>query len=285
MAVSMALVKDCFVEERREQMIAIIQVLSVVGPVIAPLIGGILLSFFDWRASFVALAVFGACCFVLAVLFEESLPVQERSAGGIASTLHGLVKVGRNRSFMTLLGMVALFNVAFSAYLAVASYIYVDFFGTTPQGYTYFFAVTAAFTALGPVIWLKASKKVTPRAFTHAIIALGFVSAAVLLVLGTSSVYAFCGALILYATIQSALRPYTTNVLLSLQQGDTGAASSLINFTISMLGVVGMSVIMLGWPNYIIGIGVIMLLCTCLSCVLWVLLLRSPGLHIGAFDK
>ncbi|MBO7702562.1 MAG: MFS transporter, partial [Eggerthellaceae bacterium] len=35
MAVSMALVKDCFVEERREQMIAIIQVLSVVGPVIA----------------------------------------------------------------------------------------------------------------------------------------------------------------------------------------------------------------------------------------------------------
>ena len=59
MAVSMALVKDCYVEERREQMIAIVQVLAVVGPVIAPLIGGLLLSFWSWRACFVALSVFG----------------------------------------------------------------------------------------------------------------------------------------------------------------------------------------------------------------------------------
>ena len=285
MAVSMALVKDCFIEERREQMIAIIQVLSVVGPVIAPLIGGFLLSFFDWHASFVALAILGFCCLVLAVLFEESLPENERSTGGIGSTLNGLVKVGRNRSFMTLLVMVALYNVAFNAYLAVASYIYVDFFGTTPQGYTYFFAVTAAFTALGPIIWLKASKKVTPRSFTHVMIALGIASALALLAFGTSSVFAFCGALILFATIQSAIRPYTTNVLLSLQQNDTGAASSLINFTISILGVIGMNVIMLGWPNYIVGIGAIMLVSACLSLVLWVVLLRSPNLHIKEFDK
>ena len=45
-SVSMALVKDCFVAERRERMIAIIQVLAVVGPVIAPLVGGFLLRFF-----------------------------------------------------------------------------------------------------------------------------------------------------------------------------------------------------------------------------------------------
>ncbi|HAM16863.1 MAG TPA: MFS transporter, partial [Eggerthellaceae bacterium] len=78
MAVSMALVKDCFVPERREQMISIIQVLAVVGPVVAPLVGGILLQFFSWRASFVALAIFGAICLVFAVLFQESLPADER---------------------------------------------------------------------------------------------------------------------------------------------------------------------------------------------------------------
>ncbi len=285
MAVSMALVKDCFVEERREQMIAIIQVLSVVGPVIAPLIGGFLLNFFDWRASFVALAVFGVICLAFAVLFEESLPESERRAGGIASTIGGLVAVGRNRAFMTLLLMVALFNVAFSAYLAVGSYIYVDFFGTTPQEYTYFFAVTAAFTALGPYIWLKAKAKVTPRRFTHLMIALGFVSAIALLVIGESSVFAFCGSLIVFATIQSALRPYTTNILLSQQEGDTGAASSLIGFMISMFGVVGMSVIVAPWPTYIFGIGTIMLVCAALSCALWVYLLRSPRTRIKELEK
>ena len=284
MAVSMALIKDCFVEDRREQMISIVQVLSVVGPVIAPLVGGILLQFFDWHASFIALALFGAVCLVFAVLFEESLDASERSTGGMLSTLGGLAKVGRNRAFMVLLLTVALFNVAFSAYLAVASYIYVDFFGTTPQQYTYFFAVTAAFTALGPFIWMKARAHVTPRLFTHAMIGLAFVSAFALLFIGTSSVFAFCGSLILFATIQSALRPYTTNILLSQQRGDTGSASSLIGFMISMFGVVGMTVIVGPWPNYIFGIGAVMMICAALSCGLWIYLLRSPRIRIIELD-
>ena len=284
MAVSMALIKDCFVEDRREQMISIVQVLSVVGPVIAPLVGGILLQFFDWHASFIALALFGAVCLVFAVLFEESLDASERSTGGMLSTLGGLAKVGRNRAFMVLLLTVSLFNVAFSAYLAVASYIYVDFFGTTPQQYTYFFAVTAAFTALGPFIWMKARAHVTPRLFTHAMIGLAFVSAFALLFIGTSSVFAFCGSLILFATIQSALRPYTTNILLSQQRGDTGSASSLIGFMISMFGVVGMTVIVGPWPNYIFGIGAVMMICAALSCGLWIYLLRSPRIRIIELD-
>ena len=285
MAVSMALVKDCFVESRREQMISIIQVLSVVGPVIAPLVGGILLQFFSWRASFVALAIFGAACLVLAILFEESLPIEERnSGGGVIATLSGLVTVGRNRAFTTLLLVVALFNVAFSAYLAVGSYIYIDFFGSTPQEYTYFFAVTAAFTALGPFIWMKARTKTTPRKFTNVMIALGFVAAIALLVVGESSVFAFCAALILFATIQSAIRPYTTNILLSQQEGDTGSASSLIGFTISMFGVVGMSVIVAPWPTYIFGIGAVMLVCTSISLVLWLVVLHSQKAHIEDFD-
>lgn len=285
MAVSMALVKDCFIEERRERMIAIIQVLSVVGPVIGPLIGGALLAFFDWHASFVALALFGACCLALALLFKESLPPEERVQGGVLSTLGGLVTVGRNRSFMALLIMVALFNVAFSAYLAVASYVYVDFFGTTPQEYTYFFAVTAAFTALGPFIWIKASKHVTPRLFTHAMLAMGVASAVLLLTIGESSVFAFCGSLILFATIQSAMRPYTTNILLSQQEGDTGSASSLIGFTISMFGVIGMTVAVLPWPTYAFGIGAVMLVCALLSIALWLWLLHSPSLRIREFDR
>ena len=285
MAVSMALVKDCFVPERREQMISIIQVLAVVGPVVAPLVGGILLQFFSWRASFVALAIFGAICLVFAVLFQESLPADERSEGGVLSTMGGLVAVGRNGSFMTLLVMVALFNVAFSAYLAVGSYVYIDFFGTTPQEYTYFFAVTAAFTALGPFIWIKARGKVTPRRFTHVMIALGFVAALALLFVGSSSVFAFCGALIVFAVLQSAIRPYTTNILLSQQEGDTGAASSLIGFTVCMFGVVGMSVIVAPWPNYIFGLGAIMLVCVVLSCTLWLALLHVPSLRIRDFDR
>ncbi len=50
---------------------------------------------------------------------------------------------------------VGLFNLLFMAYIAVGSYIYVDFFGQTQQVYTYFFAATAIFSALGPILHLK----------------------------------------------------------------------------------------------------------------------------------
>ena len=115
--------------------------------------------------------------------------------------------------------------------------------------------------------------------------ALAFVAAIALLTVGESSVFSFCAAFILFATLQSAIRPYMVNILLSRQEGDTGSASSLISFMVSIFGVVGMGVIVAPWPNYIFGLGSIMLICAILSCALWVYLLHSPRTHIEEFDK
>ncbi len=284
-AVSTALVKDCFVEDKREKIIALLQVLGVVGPVASPLIGGFLLRFFSWHASFFVLGGLGAVSLLLTLLFEESLPVEERRAGGVLSTLGGLVEVGRNRAFMVFLVVVALFSVPFFAYIAVGSYVYIDFFGTSPQGYTYFFAATAAFMALGPVLWIRASDKgMTPRLFTHGVIALCLVAGLVLLGWGTASVWVFCAALMLFSFAESALRPYTTNILLSQQERDTGSASSLINFVFNVMGVLGMALAVLPWPNYVVGIGVLMTVCSGLALVLWVWLLRSKSMHIKELE-
>ena len=60
--------------------------------------------------------------------------------------------------------------------------------------------------------------------------------------------------------------------------------ASLIGFTISTFGVVGMTVAVLPWPTYIFGIGIVMLVCVCASSALWVCLLRSKRLRIREFD-
>ena len=68
-------------------------------------------------------------------------------------------------------------------------------------------------------------------------------------------------------------------------EGDTGAASSLIGFTISMFGVIGMSAVVAPWPSYIFGIGALMLICAALSAILWAYLLRSPETRIPELEK
>ena len=54
---------------------------------------------------------------------------------------------------------------------------------------------------------------------------------------------------------------------------------------ISIFGVIGMSVIVMGWPTYIFGIGAVMLICAVLSLALWVYLLRSPKTHIKELER
>jgi len=284
MAVSMALVKDCFSAHRREQMLAIIQVLGVVGPVAAPLFGGLLLAVFAWQAIFASLAVLGGVCLAMALLFQETLEPEERRVGGVVSTLSGLVDVGRNRSFMMLLCTAAILGAPFMTYITAAPYIYIDFFGETPQVYSYYFAVTAALSSTGPIIWLRASKHVTPRQFTNGVVVLCLIAGALLLAVGSLSAPLFCISFILFALATAAMRPYVTNILLAQQQRDAGSASSLINFLFNVFGVLGMSTVLVPWPSYSFGLATVTTVFSIVAAVMWVILLKSGKFHIAELD-
>lgn len=268
-AVTTALVKDCFVAERRATLLSIIQVLAVVGPVLAPLLGGIIIQFATWRFIFWTLAALGALCLLGILLYRESLPVEERVTTGVFRSLTGLGRIMKQRKFMLVLITASLFSTPFMAYVAVGSYIYVDFFGQTQQVYTYFFAATAAFSALGPVLYLRFAKTISPYRFTYYLLGTGVLCGLLLFLIGDSSVWIFALLMVIFATMEATVRPYTTDLLLALAKKDTGSASSMINFMNTGFGVAGMAFIMLPFPDYVIGIGAILSVCMVLGLPLW----------------
>lgn len=268
-AVTTALIKDCFVAKRRAALLSIIQVLAVIGPVLAPLLGGIIIQFASWRFIFWTLAALGALCLLGIVLFRESLPVEERVTTGVFRSLTGLGRIMKQRKFMLVLITASLFSAPFMAYVAVGSYIYVDFFGQTQQVYTYFFAATAAFSALGPILYLRFAKTISFYRFTYYLLGIGVLCGLLLFWIGDSSVWIFALLMVIFATMEATVRPYTTDLLLTLAQKDTGSASSMINFMNTGLGVAGMALIMLPFPDYVIGIGVILFVCMIAGLPLW----------------
>lgn len=274
-AVSMALVKDCFAPARRGTMLALIQVLTVVGPVLAPLLGGVIIQLASWRAIFWALAALGGLCLAAALLFRESLAADERTDDGVLRSLRGLGRVARQRKFMLILAAASLFNLPFMAYIAVGSYVYVDLFGETQQVYTYFFAATAGFSTLGPVLHLRFGRGVSPWRLTYLLLAACAALGAAMLAVGGRSVWAFAALMMLFAAASATVRPYTTNLLLGLCRGDTGAASSMINFLNTAAGVVGMALIMLPFPDYVTGIGAILLVSMLAGLPLWAIACRA----------
>lgn len=284
-AVSMAIIKDSFAPERRTQMFSCVQVMMVIGPIAAPLIGGVLLRFGTWHLTFWALAAIGVVCCILALLFEETLEKENRTEGGIIDSFARLGVVARNKGFLVLLFVIAIFNLPFMSYIAAGSYVYIDFFGYSEQEYTYFFSATAALSIVGPVLAFKLLKITTPRKLTYGITIVALLSGVAMYAVGGLSAWVFCACFLVFAMMQSGMRPYCTDILLSQQAHDSGSASALINFVICFFGVIGMVAILLPWPDYATGLGVMMVVCLSLASVAWIFLLKSPSLQVKGLEK
>ena len=274
-AVSTAVVKDAVVPERREALLSLVQVMFVVGPVLAPVVGALVLQVADWCMTFWVLAGIGAVCSALALLFDETLPADERYEGSVTGSLKQLGVVARNKGFSAFLGIVGLYNLPFMAYIAVGSYVYITFFGLSELEYSLYFAVAALLTVFGPFAWLAASRFVSARRFTGILLGVGLASGLAMLAVGELSPTLFCLTFLAFALAEAAVRPYSTNILLSQQEGDTGAASSLINFAHTAIGCVGMLVAVLPWPNFVTGIGIIIVASMGVGILGWIALLRS----------
>lgn len=273
-SVSMALIKDCFSGKQRETILAIVQSVGGLAPMIAPVLGGILLQFTNWRGSFVVLTVVGTVCLLLSLLYQETLDAAERYDGTVLGSLGRLVTVGKNAGFLVPCLIFSLYNLAFMGYIAMSSYIYVDFFGLSEQVYSYFFAANAALSLIGPMIYVKFFTRTNKRKFAN-VCFIGYVLCGVLLLLlGHNAPFLFWLGFAPFSLLGTISRPFSTNILLEQQSGDTGSASSLINGVSTIFGSVGMMTASM-WSDTIFGMGITIFLSGAVSVVGWALLMRS----------
>lgn len=275
-AVCTAVVKDAIKPAYRERMLAIIQIIFVIGPVAAPIIGAGILVVANWRGVFIVLAAVSALEFLMALAFKETLPAQGRATTSLPATLARLGHVAKNRAFLFFLLITSAWEIGYMAYVSVGSYIYIDFFGFSALGFSLFFATVALTNALGPAAWLKISKNVTHRFFTSLAIVCTIVVGILILLVGRSSAFVFCGLFLVFAFFESAVRPYAVNILLAQQDSDIGSASALINCTRVFLGAVGMFLVLLPvFGTYVEATGWMIVAPMTIALAGWVALLRS----------
>ena len=274
-AIATALVKDHFDGHDREKVLTITQAIMMSAPVVAPIAGAAILSFATWRATFWAQVFLGLCCLIPSFFIEEPLAEDQRTDEGVIRSLGRLVVVGRNKSFLFMLLILALIGIPSMCYISSVAYIYMDFFSLSKMQYSIYFAIAAGAVIVGSLLVIPVTRVVTTRQIVIVVFWWHVATGILLLFFGTYSAVVF---LILYSTctfVGSFARPVTTAVLLEQQERDTGSASSLINFTHTAFGSIGMVLATLPWPNHIFGLGVTMTVCATLALTLWTLLMRS----------
>lgn len=142
--IAMAVVRDLF--EGRDAAVVMSRLMLVMGvaPILAPSIGGVLLTAVSWHGVFLVLAGLGLVMIVLGgVAMPETLPPSARVVRGLGPVLRTYATVARDGHFMVLVLVCGLGRAVLWAYIAGSSFVMQDQFELAPGVYGIAFAAGA----------------------------------------------------------------------------------------------------------------------------------------------
>lgn len=139
--ISRAIASDMYRGNELTKFLALLMLVNGVAPVIAPALGGLILSFAVWRMVFVILTLFGVLM-VLGLLFKvpESLSVENRDSSGvnvIFSNFKSLLTTPRFVLPMLIQGVT--FIMLFS-YISASPFLVQKIYGVSPLHFSWMFA-------------------------------------------------------------------------------------------------------------------------------------------------
>jgi len=282
---STALIKDAFEGNQRSTMLGISQAMSLIAPVVAPLIGAYVLTFFSWQANFVILAGLGAVSCVLILTQEETLPETNRLNSSVFGAWLHLGNVIKDRSFTFYLLATSIAPMGFMAYVASSSYIYQNQFSLSEMQFGSFYAICAAVTVLASLTYIKTSTIFKMKPLTQFNMLMILISGILILTVGNRGPIAFLLSFLPLAFFSTSLRPLSISVLLSQRPQDAGAASSLLNFTQTIMCFLGLVLGSFPWANLVKSLGLIIVSSSIFALGIWIIILQSKKIRLFAFDE
>lgn len=239
-AIPMAIVKDSFADHERTKVIATLQMLTMLGPTLAPIIGAQLIKYFTWEASFILLSAISAISFIMAFSLRETLRKNKRLQSNTFQSILSLRFVLQHKGFMSFLCSTAMNSVTFMAYLAVSSYIYIKQFGLSETSFSIYFAINAMLLIFAPKIYLVIKLHFRPSIILRGMLCIIFIACVLTVTLGSLSPTFFLLCFAPVALSNSFARSFATDILLSQPKMNAGASASVISFTNVAFGAIGM---------------------------------------------
>ncbi|MGL4848115.1 MAG: Bcr/CflA family efflux MFS transporter [Clostridium sp.] len=271
-SVSTAMMKDVYTGKKLVAMLATVQSIAMTTPVIAPTIGSFILNYTSWHGIFFVLSIVGIIAVIFSFLLTETLLTY--TTGNLLKVFSNLVVVAKNPKFSALLVVFSILSIPMMAYITMSSYIYIDGFKLSDQTYSLFYACTGIFLVLGPIIYVKLSKKLKDSFIIKTCLILVLISGILLQVVGFKNQYTFILTIIPAMLFGNMLKPPGTNLMLLQQSTNIGSASALISFGSTIMGSLGMFLITFNFGNKICNIGFMYLVVSLISLIIWFILTK-----------
>ena len=239
---------------------AILMMVNGLAPILAPVIGGQVLLFSDWRGIFVLLIVVGLAQSGATLVYRETLS-QEKRIGNLGASFQKFPQLLRDKYFMGHCLTQCFVFGAFFSYIAGASFLFQNIYHVTPQTFSYIFGgigvgllvcgmVPARLAGRVPDVELLMGSLIVPVLGSVALLG-GFLCHA--------PIYYTIPVLFITIVPLSIMGAASFSLALSRQGRNAGSASALIGFAQMILGGLMMPLVGIAGSDTAIPMGIIML--------------------------
>ncbi|MER6450254.1 multidrug effflux MFS transporter [Streptomyces venezuelae] len=270
--IARAVVRDLYDGVEMARFFSTLMLISGAAPIIAPLIGGQVLRFADWRGVFVVLTVVGT---VLTLLvwrgLGETLPPERRHTGGVGAALRTMRGLLGDRVFTgyTLTGGFS-FAVLFS-YISASPFVVQEIYGASPQAFALLFGLNSVGLILVGQI---NGKLLVGRVSLDKVLAVGIgiiTAAAVALLLMSTGVFgevgltAIAAALFVLMSAMGVVLPNTNAQALMRTPHAAGSASALLGTSSFLVGAIASPLVGIAGEDTAVPMALVQLACALLA--------------------
>ncbi|WP_246258363.1 Bcr/CflA family multidrug efflux MFS transporter [Amycolatopsis anabasis] len=247
--IARATVRDLFSGTAMTKFFSMLMLVNGLAPILAPIIGGQILTLTSWRGVFVVLTVFGALLLaVVAVALPEPLPAHLRRPARLGATLRTYAGLLADRKFLGYALASGLMFAGLFAYISGSSFVLQDVYGLSPQQYSLVFGANG----LGIVLVGQLNGRIVGRFPERALLTTGLlVSAAgglgvLLAAIGHFPLAVLLIPLLLMVSSIGLVMPNSNSLALAEHAHNAGAASALLGVLQFVVGGIATPLVGLG---------------------------------------
>lgn len=142
--ISRAIASDLYRGNALTKFMATLMLVNGAAPVLAPIIGGVILTFTTWRIMFFILMGFGLLMLIGSLTkIQESLPKEARTKASFKAIFADYRRLMTTPTFIVPALIQGFTFAIFFGYLGASPFIIQNLYGFTPQQYSYVFAALA----------------------------------------------------------------------------------------------------------------------------------------------
>ena len=283
LVISRAVVRDLYSGRELTKFFATLMLIGNLGPIVAPIIGGAILSFANWKVVFLVLTFIGIILtLVVAFKLEETLPAEKRVPSNIKQVVMNFGSLLKDREFAGYAFTQGFTTAGIFAYVSGISFVYQNIYGVSPQVFSLLFGINGVGLIIGTQIVGRLSK-FSERTFLKSGLALSM-SASILLVIAIlvhAPLVAVAIPIFLFVTSISIIGTSSFSLAMETKGHMAGSASALLGLLPFLLGSLTAPLVGIGGEHTAVPMGVIIFASSLLAFLSYYVLVRKSLLKVN----